>query len=85
MPRYNYQCSECGHTCVIFHLMDEKPPACPECETEQSLVKQINAPFFKLDNENKNQKVGELTKEYIELNREVLNEEKLNRGTYDEN
>ena len=85
MPRYNYQCSECEHTCVIFHLMDEDAPACPKCEAQESLVKQINTPFFKLDNENKNQKVGELTKEYIELNREVLNEEKLKRGTYDKN
>ena len=84
MPRYNYQCSDCGHSCVIFHLIDESAPACPKCDTEDSLVKQINTPFFKIDNNKTNQKVGELTKEYIELNREVLEEQKSKRGTYDE-
>ena len=85
MPRYNYQCSKCDSYHVIFHLVDEEPPPCPECSASGTLIKQLGVPYFKVtDNTSKTQKIGELTKEYIELNKEILKEQKEKREEYDE-
>ncbi len=73
MPRYNYQCSACEHTETVFMSMSETLEDCPECGEKNSMVKLFNKFFSKSIVENK-QKVGSVTKEYIEKNREILKE-----------
>lgn len=82
MPRYRYRCAECDHRVTIFHLISEETPACPVCEKPGVLVKQLSTPYFKR-NKQQTQKVGEITKEFIEKNKEVLEEEKAKREDYD--
>ena len=76
MPRYNYQCSNC-HTCVtIIHLMDEEIDFCTNCKEFGTMVKQLTKPTFSAKQDNSKNTVGTLTKEYIELNKQLLEEEK---------
>jgi len=82
VPRYRYKCAECDHQVTIFHLISEDAPACPACEQLDVLIKQLSTPYFKR-NKQQTQKVGEITKEFIEKNKEVLEEEKTKRENYD--
>jgi hypothetical protein len=43
------------------------------------MEKILSTPTIKKQNRKDNKKVGELTKEYIEMNRKILEEEKLKR------
>lgn len=84
MPRYNYRCSSCNVEMIIVHSMNDKIEFCTNCQEFGTMVKLLTTPLYK----NKNtgaQKVGEKTKEYIEQNREVLEQEKKNakRDTYE--
>tara|TARA_B100001250_G_scaffold403001_1_gene416895 strand:+ start:291 stop:548 length:258 start_codon:yes stop_codon:yes gene_type:complete len=83
MPRYNYECSECGDTRIVFHLINDPPPSCNNCVSKKKMVKRLSTPLYAVENNNHNQKVGELTKEYIEQNREILEEEKRKREEYE--
>jgi len=78
MPRYRYQCTNCNDTVMVFHLMNETYTNCCACDTEDSMKKMLTTPsiYVKLKEESANHKVGETTKEYIEANREILEEEK---------
>ena len=73
MPRYNYQCSVCQHTQTVFLSMAEVLEDCPECGEKKSMVKLFSKFFSNSTTEDK-QKVGNVTKEYIEKNREILKE-----------
>jgi 2,3-bisphosphoglycerate-independent phosphoglycerate mutase len=48
-----------------------------------TLSKQLTTPLYKNRNKQQTQKVGEITKEFIEKNKEVLEEEKTKREEYD--
>ena len=78
MPRYRYRCSNCDNEKVIFHGFDEVPSLnCSNCLSENTLRKVVGNLYFKTkENTNTGQAVGQLTKEYIEENRKVLEEEK---------
>ncbi len=78
MPRYRYRCSNCDDEKVMFHGFDEAPPLnCSKCLSENTLQKVVGNLYFKTkENTNTGQAVGQLTKEYIEENRKVLEEEK---------
>lgn len=78
MPRYRYQCTNCEDTIMVFHLISETYSDCKKCNTQNTMKKKLTTPLksVKIDNEYHNQKVGEITKEYIEANKEILEEEK---------
>ena len=78
MPRYRYRCSNCDDETVVFHGFDDTPPLdCSSCLSENTLQKVVGNLYFKTkENTANGQAVGQLTKEYIEENRKVLEEEK---------
>jgi putative FmdB family regulatory protein len=78
MPRYRYRCNVCDNERVVFHGFDETPSLnCSNCLSENALQKVVGNLYFKTkENTNTGQAVGQLTKEYIEENRKILEEEK---------
>ena len=78
MPIYNYQCTNCEAIITLMHSFDEKHVDCPECMSENSLVKLLNRPFIEKNNTDANaeSKTGTLTKKYIEENREILQQQR---------
>ena len=77
MPRYRYQCTACKATQMIFHLIDEVPSVCQHCDATNKLTKLLTTPTIaRPENEIEESRVGELTNEYIEINREVLEQQK---------
>ena len=76
MPRYKYMCEECTLVFTVFHGINEVRLDCHECGATQSMRKLLSTPIVIKDNINiKENKVGELTKEYIEENRRILQEQ----------
>ena len=78
MPRYRYICKICKDEQIIFHLFDEElDKQCKKCGLSNCMEKMITTPLhFKTNNEISDKPVGEITKEYIEKNREILEQEK---------
>jgi len=78
MPRYRYQCHTCEHVATIFHSFDDEISDCGECGTEGSLKKILTTPLKHviIKETSKNSRVGDVTKEHIETNRKILDEEK---------
>ena len=79
MPRYYYNCSICNETSLYRLGFNEEPDACVCCQATGSLLKVYNQATFNLANNKQTsaeQKVGSLTKEYIEENRKILEIEK---------
>ena len=77
MPRYNYHCSECKEVSVYRLSMNEEPVACTICHATGSLSKTFTNNTFMFNNtatSNEN-KVGDITKKYIEENREILKQQ----------
>ena len=87
MPRYRYRCNVCDNERVMFHGFDESPPLdCSSCMSKDSLEKIVGNLYFKTKNNiNTEQEVGQLTKEYIEENKKILEEQKnkLRNETYE--
>ena len=83
MPRYVYKCFECEQLSTIFHRISQIVEECPVCLKKDTLSKQLTTPMYKNKNEQKTQKVGELTKEFIEKNKEILEIEKSKREDYE--
>ena len=75
MPRYNYKCSACGAVATILHLYEEVIDQCEACEAAGTMEKLLSTPLYMNDKDTK-QKIGDLTKDYIEQNREILEQEK---------
>lgn len=75
MPRYKFQCSNCEVTQIVFLQISETLTDCDKCNSRNSMVKVFDK-FFSNTVTKKEQKVGNVTKEYIEKNREILNEQK---------
>tara|TARA_B100001094_G_C18078833_1_gene744081 strand:+ start:89 stop:340 length:252 start_codon:yes stop_codon:yes gene_type:complete len=69
MPRYRYFCHNCQKDFFVFHGMDEAQDGCALCESEE-IQKMLTKPTF--IEKKKDSKVGRLTKNYIEQNKEVL-------------
>ena len=78
MPRYLYACTECNISASFFHSLSESIEDCIECDTSGSMQKMLSTPTFHRNRQNSETglKVGELTREYIELNKEILKEER---------
>ena len=79
MPRYKYYCEACKVSQIIFHRISEKITICPACKAQDQLKKMLTTPHIASPTdatENNDLAVGELTKEYIEANRDILKQEK---------
>jgi putative FmdB family regulatory protein len=79
MPRYKYQCSECAHTMIVFHGINDLLPdhTCIVCESQDTLKKILTRPTIVQNTiTTTEQEVGEVTKEHIEANREILEQQK---------
>jgi hypothetical protein len=88
MPRYRYVCEACESEKMIFHLFGEEIELnCAECETEDSLRRALTSPTYVTHTPQHAVKVGEITEEYIEKNREILEQEKreAKEATYEQN
>jgi putative FmdB family regulatory protein len=87
MPRYNYECNNCGEIVVVFHGIEETYTDCKTCEEKDIMKKTLSVPFIKKTHtvSGANSKVGELTKEYIEMNKEILKQQKqdIKKETYE--
>ena len=86
MPRYRYNCTACQQVQIIFHRLNDAPVTCKLCGTTNTLTKMLTTPNIKISNETPVEgEVGELTQEYIEANREVLQQQKeeAQKETYD--
>jgi|TARA_R100000049_G_C1924404_1_gene69063 hypothetical protein len=78
MPRYRYGCGECGDLVIVFHGFEETFSDCEKCEQKGTMQKLLSTPITikKQTIDISNKKIGELTKEYIEENRNVLKQQK---------
>tara|TARA_R110000744_G_scaffold316877_2_gene423518 strand:+ start:400 stop:639 length:240 start_codon:yes stop_codon:yes gene_type:complete len=74
MPKYYYHCNTCHGDFFAHHLMDEKQGDCSLCGLTD-VSKLLTKPLF-LDRKNEKSITGETTKQYIEDNREILNDMK---------
>jgi putative FmdB family regulatory protein len=78
MPRYRYECTQCGDLIIVFHSFKETFSDCEKCEQKGTMQKLLSTPITikKQTIDISNKKIGELTKEYIEENRKVLKQQK---------
>jgi len=86
MPRYRYECSACKNVHIIFHRISETPTSCTGCGVKNQLTKLLTTPtIVGKEEEIVDGEVGELTREYIEANREVLKQQKeeAKKDTYE--
>ena len=88
MPRYRYLCAACNTERTITHLFAEIIEDCELCGEKECMTKLLSKPLYRDPKKNSNidtKKVGDLTKEYIEQNREILNtmKEKAKEGNND--
>jgi putative FmdB family regulatory protein len=78
MPRYRYMCDECTAIVTVMHTISETLTDCPQCKAENSMKKMLSTPHIPSTNKpDVDASIGTITREYIELNRELLKEEKL--------
>tara|TARA_Y100000034_G_scaffold90477_1_gene109025 strand:+ start:184 stop:453 length:270 start_codon:yes stop_codon:yes gene_type:complete len=87
MPRYNYECDNCGNVITIFHSIGDTYTDCSECGQKNIMKKLLSVPFI-IKNDvatQDNRQVGNITKEYIEANREILKQqkEKIKKENYE--
>ena len=75
MPIYEYACGNCNLRKSFQHSYDEKIESCPACGAIEEFKKVLST--FKTKTQSKSSsKVGDLTKEYIEENRKILEDQK---------
>ena len=88
MPRYQYECEQCEAKIKVFHTFSETYEDCIECNTTGSLRKLLTTPFITRNklSQNKEEKIGNLTKKKIEENRQILEQQKkeTRNKSYDE-
>ena len=75
MPRYVYQCSECETKQIVFLRISETITDCENSNSKNTMIK-VYDKFFSNIKSDKEQKIGNITNEYIEKNREILNQQK---------
>jgi len=88
MPRYRYVCCMCDNEKIIFHLFEETIDlSCHACNTPAALQRALTSPTYSMPVPEQQTKVGAVTEEYIEMNREILEEEKrkAKESTYEQN
>ena len=81
MPRYIYFCESCKTDFTVFHGMNDTQDMCIKCESDK-IKKMLTKPIRQ--NNKKEQSTGNLTKKYIEDNREILEDlKKESKKDYD--
>lgn len=79
MPRYRFKCLDCQEISTFRLLIGQEPDTCPNCGEQSTLRKDFSS-LFNISNKGptggNNEPVGSLTKEYIEENRKILEQEK---------
>ena len=86
MPKYFYSCKECEYSFRVYHGPKELLINCPECCSTGVLSRKINKVFIKRQEINHSDpSTGELTKKFIEDNRDILKEykEELTQNEFD--
>ena len=83
MPKYVYECKECGFTKEVVHSMQEKLKDCEECDTIETLMRVPSFNFLRsLDADTGTS--GSRVKDFIEESKSELKEERkeLQRKEY---
>ena len=75
MPRYKFQCSECENIYIVFLGINETMTDCETCGSENTMIKMYDKFFSKVEKK-ATEKTGNITKKYIEDNREILKQQK---------
>ena len=76
MPRYRYECANCGDLVIVFHGIKETFTDCKKCPQENTMKKLLSTPFTVKKQPKTDKKIGDITKKYIEENREILKQQK---------
>ena len=88
MPIYKYRCTVCEHILTVMHPSKESRVDCEKCERTGTLMKLLNKVYVNKGSplETDASATGELTKKFIEENREVLKQQKkeVKERSYDE-
>lgn len=75
MPIYEYACGNCDLKKSFQHSYDERIEVCPACGEVKEFKKVLSS--FKTKAQPKSSsRIGDLTKEYIEENRKILEDHK---------
>ena len=75
MPKYVYECKECGIVKEIVHSMQEKLKDCEECDTIGSLMRIPSFNFLRPDVLDE-RTIGSKVKDFIEESRNELEEDR---------
>ena len=75
-------CHFCMHEFMVIHSWEDKQDACIHCEATE-ITKLLTRPLKINSKEKQKESVGNITKEYIEANKEVL--EDLKESSKSEN
>ena len=75
MPRYVYRCLSCEGYFQIWHGMNETHDRCDLCSIKDHLIRVPQIPSIK-ENKTETRSTGDLTKDYIKQNQELLKEMK---------
>ena len=84
MPKYCYNCSECGSEVEVRHGMTERLTDCKVCDSQGVLTRIPQLTNIVRKQEQGEQKTGSLVKDYIQQNKEILKEQKKERIDYNE-
>ena len=77
MPRYRYVCEVCESEQMKIHLSSESPKHfCNKCYEPSLMVRALTTPHIVNKNTESTTRVGKITEEYIEANKQILKEEK---------
>lgn len=71
MPRYLYFCNDCQEDFIVFHSISDKQKECNICQSE-NIKKMLTKPTYLTKKSEQKKSVGNLTKKYIEDNKEIL-------------
>lgn len=80
MPRYRYMCHSCMTEFTVIHSFKNRQEFCIYCESHE-ISKLLSRPI-KVEHKTETQ-TGQITKEYIESNKEIL--EDLKNSSKSEN
>jgi putative FmdB family regulatory protein len=75
MPRYKYECESCDKVVIVLHSINENYTTCGFCGIEGSMKKLLSTPLYMVEDSTADGAVGDITKEYIEANREILKQQ----------
>ncbi len=75
MPIYVYQCGDCLGEWKENHLMSESIEDCPWCDSK-NIARKPSDFTFNSKKQEKQKKVGDLTREFIENSKEDLKNQK---------